>query len=147
MNGYNNTELINAELSCMYNEINASVCEGFVIKGINGRDGKDGRDGVDGKDGKDGFSPNITVAEDSDTEYKLKITNESGSFITPNLKGKDGDDGEGSVDLHAGENIDITDNVISVLTTNNAEKDNTRPITSAGVNTIVGNIDILLKLI
>lgn len=55
--------------------------------------------------------------------------------------------GGGATELQAGENIKIQDNVISVITTNNAEEDNTRPITSAGVNTIVGNIDVLLRLI
>lgn len=51
------------------------------------------------------------------------------------------------VNLVEGENIEIKDNVISVKTTNDAQQDNTRPITSSGVYTIVGNIDILLKII
>lgn len=47
-----------------------------------------------------------------------------------------------------GENLAITkEGVLSVMTTNLAEEDNTRPITSAGVNTIVGNIEVLLKTI
>lgn len=201
---------------CSENEINASVCEGFLIKGING---------------KDGVSPIITVEESTDTSYKLKITNVNGSFITPNLKGEGGaggndnyrieatldkttylltisllngkgeivssqsvdfpieslvvngsynqstkslvftlqngntisipigdivsglatteyvDNSVNSIRLNSGNNVEIKDGVISVLTTNNAEEDNTRPITSAGVNTIVGNIDVLLKLI
>lgn len=50
--------------------------------------------------------------------------------------------------IKVGENLAITeDGVLSVVTTNRAEKDNTRPITSAGVERIVGNIDVLLKLI
>ena len=48
----------------------------------------------------------------------------------------------------AGENIEITDDgTINVLTTNEAAEDNTRPITSAGCYTIVGNIEALLKTI
>lgn len=47
----------------------------------------------------------------------------------------------------AGENIDITNNVISVITTDEVEQDNTRPITSAAVYTEVGNINILLETI
>ena len=39
------------------------------------------------------------------------------------------------------------DNVLSVNTTNDAEKDNTLPITSAGVAATVGNIEIILKTI
>lgn len=49
--------------------------------------------------------------------------------------------------LTAGENIEIVDNVISVQTAPNVEKDNTKPITSAAVYTEVGNINILLQTI
>lgn len=50
--------------------------------------------------------------------------------------------------IKVGENLKITeDGVLSVITTNRAEEDNTKPITSAGVSVIVGNIDVLLKLI
>lgn len=47
----------------------------------------------------------------------------------------------------AGDNIDITDGVISVETTDEAKETDGRPITSRGVYTIVGNIEILLKTI
>lgn len=53
----------------------------------------------------------------------------------------------GSSSLIAGDNIDITDGVISVQTAPNVEKDNTKPITSAAVYTEVGNINILLQTI
>lgn len=46
-----------------------------------------------------------------------------------------------------GDNISIEDGVISVLTTNDAEADNTRPMTSAGVYTQIGNINVLLGTI
>ncbi len=46
-----------------------------------------------------------------------------------------------------GDNISIEDGVISVLTTNDAEADNTLPITSAGVHTQIGNINVLLGTI
>lgn len=36
---------------------------------------------------------------------------------------------------------------LKIYTTNDAEQDNTKPITSAGVYTVVGNIDALLKVI
>lgn len=49
--------------------------------------------------------------------------------------------------LKAGENIDITDGVISVITTEEVEPDNTKPITSSAVYTEVGNINILLQTI
>lgn len=48
----------------------------------------------------------------------------------------------------AGDNIEINSNgVISVLTTDEATQDGTRPITSGGVYNIVGNIEALLETI
>lgn len=41
----------------------------------------------------------------------------------------------------------VEDNTLKVNTTDDAESDNTLPITSSGVYTIVGNIDALLSLI
>ena len=45
------------------------------------------------------------------------------------------------------ETLTLENNVLSVNTTNDATQDNTLPITSAGVNTIVGNINALLGTI
>ncbi len=65
-------------------------------------------------------------------EVELRLVNESG--------------GGGS--YKAGDNIKIDDDgTISVITTDNAIRDNTRPITSAGVYNIVGNIEALLETI
>lgn len=55
--------------------------------------------------------------------------------------------GGGGGDYIAGDNIKIENGRISVITTNEAAVDNTKPITSAGVHTIVGNIDVLLETI
>ena len=41
--------------------------------------------------GRDGFSPVITVSENSEKSYKLKIETKEETFETPNLKGKDAD--------------------------------------------------------
>lgn len=49
--------------------------------------------------------------------------------------------------LTQGDNVKIINNVISVPTANDAEEDNTRPITSAAVYTEIGNINVLLKTI
>ena len=44
--------------------------------------------------GEDGFSPTITESQDnSDSEYRLDITNKNGTFKTPNLKGEKGEPG------------------------------------------------------
>lgn len=47
-----------------------------------------------------------------------------------------------------GENLKISETgALSVDTTDVAEEDNTKPITSSGVNTIVGNIGAILETI
>ena len=46
-----------------------------------------------------------------------------------------------------GDNISIVDDVISVVTTDLMEENNTKPITSGAVYTVVGNIDALLDTI
>lgn len=43
--------------------------------------------------------------------------------------------------------LTLKDGVLSVNTTDNAEEDNTLPISSAGVHTQIGNIEVLLKTI
>ena len=44
--------------------------------------------------GEDGFSPTITESQDnSDSEYRLDITDKNGTFKTPNLKGEKGESG------------------------------------------------------
>lgn len=51
------------------------------------------------------------------------------------------------VEYKAGDNIKIEKNTISVITTNEAEEDNTIPITSGGVYKELGNINALLSTI
>lgn len=47
--------------------------------------------------------------------------------------------------IKVGENLAISDDgVLSVITTDTAQQDNTKPITSAGVYTLAGNIEVLL---
>ena len=49
--------------------------------------------------------------------------------------------------IKVGENLSIEEGVLSVETTNNAEEDNTKPMTSAGVYIQLGNINELLEKI
>lgn len=49
--------------------------------------------------------------------------------------------------IKVGENLSIEEGVLSVETTNNAEEDNTKPMTSAGVYIQLGNINVLLEKI
>ena len=63
------------------------------IKGEKGDTGEQGLQGVQGEigltgeSGKDGFSPTIEVCENTETSYRLLITNKTNTFETPNLKG------------------------------------------------------------
>lgn len=47
---------------------------------------KQGPQGKVGPQGEPGFSPYIGVANDTPSQYILKITNEEGEYLTPNLK-------------------------------------------------------------
>lgn len=53
----------------------------------------------------------------------------------------------GEVDVKTDETLIMKDGILSVNTTDLMEKDNTLPITSAGVFATVGNIEALLKTI
>lgn len=53
----------------------------------------------------------------------------------------------GNADFQTDETLILKDGVLSVNTTDMMEKDNTLPITSAGVYATVGNIEVLLKTI
>lgn len=55
-------------------------------KGDKGDAGEQGIQGEKGADGIDGFSPEIAVSEDTETSYRLLITNRTDTFETPNLK-------------------------------------------------------------
>ena len=101
-------------------------------------------DGKDGPKGDPGFSPTISVKE-VEEGHEITITNEIGEphvFVVTN-----GKDGAGGSALKPGDNIKIEDGVISVITADEVEKDNTKPITAAAVHTQLGNIEILLKTI
>ena len=56
-------------------------------------------------------------------------------------------DDSGDVSIETDETLTLKDGVLSVNTANDAEADNTLPITSAGVYTQLGNIEILLGTI
>lgn len=79
--------------------------------------GPEGPPGKDGQDGKDG----------KDGE--------------PGPPGKDGKSYEFS------DQFEVVDDHVSLKTANDFEGDNTRPMTAAGVEIIVGNIEIELKII
>ena len=69
---------------------------------------KQGPPGIQGEPGKDGFSSKITVSQEDNTTYILKIHTPDGDILTPNLQGygvpKDGVEGQYLV-KGAGENL------------------------------------------
>lgn len=82
----------------------------------------------------------ISIALEPDTA-------KSGS--TQETSGGSGSGGGGSVgvDFTVDETLTLENGILSVNTTDNVEADNTLPITSAGVNITVGNINTLLETI
>lgn len=62
-------------------------------EGAQGPQGIPGQPGTPGISGADGFSPTITVKESTAERYILTITDASGSYDTPNLKGSGGGGG------------------------------------------------------
>lgn len=57
---------------------------------INVFDGEQGDQGEKGDQGDPGFSPEITIAEQSATTYKLHVNTGETEYDTPNLKGMGG---------------------------------------------------------
>ena len=92
-----------------------------------------------------GLTDVYTIALTDGSSYEFTVTNGSGGS------------GSGDVPIasdtvagivRVGENLRISaDGVLSVDTATAVEEDNTRPVTSAAVQTTVGNIEILLKTI
>lgn len=111
-------------------------------------------DGVDGV-GIAGIEKTATI--DNVDEYTITMTD--GSSYTFTVTNGSGGGGGSSADVpiaseavagivRVGENLKISaDGVLSVDTATAVEEDNTRPVTSAAVQTTVGNIEILLKTI
>ena len=111
-------------------------------------------DGVDGV-GISGSEKTATIGNID--EYTITMTD--GSSYTFTVTNGSGGGGGGSADVpiasdtvagivRVGENLKISaDGVLSVDTATAVEEDNTRPVTSAAVQTTVGNIEILLKTI
>lgn len=68
------------------------------IASLKGEQGLQGLRGEKGADGTDGFSPEIEVSENTETSYRLLITNRTNTFETPNLKGFSGGETDITVD-------------------------------------------------
>ena len=123
-----------------------TITRGSEVQTLDIMDGADGV-GISGVEKTESIG-NVdvyTITMTDGSSYTFTVTNGSG--------------GGGSADvpiasdavagiIRVGENLKIDENgVLSVDTATAVEEDNTRPITSAAVQTTVGNIEILLKTI
>lgn len=95
--------------------------------------------------GNDGISPIVEV-ETYEWGNVVKITDVEGTK-TFTVNHGTGGSGGGGMNFSIDETLSLQDGVLSVNTTDIMDKDNTLPITSAGVYTTVGNIEALLKTI
>lgn len=68
------------------------------------------------------------------------------AYIENNL-GTGGDGNNETSNYEFGHGFKIDGNIVSIETTDSFEGDNTLPMTAAGVETVVGNIDVLLQTI
>lgn len=100
--------------------------------------------------------PGVTYTPSVDEQGNLSWTNDRGLPNPPtvNIKGPKGDngkDGDGSSDIiykdDIGSGLKISNGKLCVDTTEEAAADNSKPITSSGVHTVVGNINALLATI
>lgn len=82
--------------------------------------------------------PLVVVENDVATMYQIQPDN--------TLKAL-GSGTSGGISFTTDETLSLKGGVLRVNTANAAEQDNTLPITSAAVNTVVGNINILLESI
>lgn len=89
------------------------------------------------------------------TSEKIREIEESMTAATPSTGGGGSFEGELPIAsetkagiMKVGSNLTVTaSGVVSVDTATEAEEDNTKPITSAAVHTVVGNIEVLLSTI
>lgn len=113
-------------------------------------------DVLDGVDGVGIAGIEKTASIGNIDEYTITMTDGS-SYTFTVTNGSGGGGGGADVPIasdtvagvvRVGENLKISaDGVLSVDTATAVEEDNTRPVTSAAVQTTVGNIEILLKTI
>ena len=89
-----------------------------------------------------------TLPPDSEATVRLEDIDGVLTIVYGIPRGKDGGGGNGGAEVKVdGNTIVQEDGILRVNTTDKAEADNTQPITSAGVYTVVGNINAILETI
>ena len=84
-----------------------------------------------------GFNAEFSASPSFTATFETTINTGTGSW--PEITGKPFE--------HIGDGLKVESGTLKVDVANDAEKDNTRPISSAAVYTEIGNIDILLQTI
>lgn len=104
--------------------------------------------GEQGPAGKDGATVTNVV---TNANYTVTFYFSDGTSFTSDplqvLVKSDWTDVENKPFQTVGSNLKVVDGALAVDTTDTVEEDNTKPITSSGVNVVVGNIDVLLQTI
>lgn len=90
-----------------------------------------------------------TLSPDSEATVRMEEDADGNRVIVYGIpRGRDGTDGGGGgINFTTDETLVLESGILRVNTTDKVEADNTLPITSAGVNTVVGNINALLETI
>lgn len=93
-------------------EVDIEAIEQIVIDYLQDNPPSPGQPGEPGKDGDDGYSPTVTVKE-TETGYKLTITDVNGTYVADIRHGKDGKDGYSPTidvdEIEGGYTLTITD--------------------------------------
>lgn len=102
-------------------------------------------------DGADGYSPTVNVTQ-NDNGSTITITDKNGTTTATVTNGTGGASAWSEITDKPFNTIDGNtlinrSGALCVNTTDDAEQDNTRPITSSGVHVICGNINALLQAI
>lgn len=101
-----------------------------------------------GAKGKDGVS--IVRVDVNDNGTLTFVYDDGTSFTTEPLhitQSSEWDDVTNKPFESLGDDLIVEDGVLKIDKTNEVQADNTKPITSAGVHMVVGNIDALLETI
>lgn len=106
-----------------------------------------GGSGGPGKPGADGgyYTPAVTQPDKNKIQFDFAPSKSDMPAVQPvQVELPAGQGSGGNVAFETDETLTLKNGILSVNTTDQMEQDNTRPITSAGVYNIVGNIEILL---
>lgn len=148
---------IKADFSPSFGRIDADLRIGGVIRGLDGKSAyqiavENGFEGTEEEwleslEGKEGYSPSVQL-ERKENGVLITAINQDGQESQMIYDGRDGDGG-GGVDFTTDDKtVSLSpDNVLSVMTTDQAVSNDPRPITAQGVYNEFAVLNALLKTI